>query len=167
MKVAAAHWRIVLDEMKTQPSFRDARWLALRAGRVSFLVHELPRDYAIVLQLTRAAGFGEWRRALSACAHSLAREAGWPVSAHAWFPVQVETDARHRPAAVSGGAKPGRVEILGALAGGHRSRERGWRVRFPSGVEATLVRESGGNWYSDEPVDPAPGHRSLRPEQSR
>jgi hypothetical protein len=167
LKVAAAHWRIVLDETKTQPSLHDARWLALRAGRVSFLIHELPEGYAIVLQLTRAAGFAEWRRALSACAHSLAREAGWPAWPNAWFPVQVETDARRRPLAVSAGAQAGKVEILGALAGGFSSRERGWRVRFPSGVEATLVREPGGHWYSDEPVEPAPGHRSLRPEQSR
>ena len=42
MRLAAAHWRIVLDELRAQRFFRSVRWLALRARRTSYLVHELP-----------------------------------------------------------------------------------------------------------------------------
>jgi hypothetical protein len=55
------------------------------------------------------------------------------------------------------------LEILGSLAGGLAKRERGWRVRVDSGVEATLVREPGGAWYADEPISaPGTGTRSVR-----
>jgi hypothetical protein len=153
MRLAAAHWRLVLDQTAALTTLGATRWMALRAARVSFLVHALPEGYAIVVQLARAAGFVEWRRALSACVHALGREAGWPDRGRPWFHVEVETDGRRRPAtlATAQGARP--IEILGALAGGRPSRERAWRVRFASGVEATLVREPGGAWYSDEPVE--------------
>ena len=32
------------------------------------------------------------------------------------------------------------------------ARELGYRVRTPSGLEFTLVREPGGFWYADENV---------------
>lgn len=167
LKIAAAHWRIVLAEIQQQPSLRRARWLAVRAGRASFLVHELPQGYAVVVRLTRAAGFVEWRRALGSFAGALAREAGWAAPDDAWFPVLVETDGKRRPSTVASGADHAKVEILGTLAGGLTTRERGWRVRFPTGVEATLVREPGGFWYSDEPVGPLSPHVRRPAEQSR
>ena len=153
MRLAAAHWRLVLDQTGGLAHLSSTRWLALRAARASFLVHALPEGYAIVIQLSRAAGFVEWRRALSACAHSLAQEAGWPSRGRPWFHVDVEADARRRPTALATSQGSRAIEILGSLAGSPTSRERAWRVRFLSGVEATLVRESGGTWYSDEPVE--------------
>jgi hypothetical protein len=59
---------------------------------------------------------------------------------------------------VAGQDRP--LEILGALVNSLGRRERGWRVRFDTGVEAMLVREPGApakfsrsHWYSDEPFD--------------
>jgi hypothetical protein len=156
MRLAAAHWRIVLDEVNSQPTFRPVRWLALRAGRASYLVHELPEEYALIVVLARAAGFFGWRRAVAACAHALGHEAGWSFSGVPWFPVQVTADERRRPCSlrpVGPSARPRPIEILGAVHGGLARRERGWRVRFDTGVEATLVREPGGVWYSDEPLE--------------
>lgn len=163
LRLAAAHWRIVLDEAAAGRMLRPLRWIALRAARASYIVHGLPEGYALVLVLARAAGFAGWRRAVAACGRALGAEAGWRWKGHAmpaWFPVDVAADDRKRPSAlrVAAGLRP--LEILGSLAGGLARRERGWRVRLESGVEATLVREPGGAWYSDEPVE-APPKKSL------
>ena len=164
MRVAAAHWRIVLDEVKAGPSFRQVRWMALRAARASYLVHELPEGYALVVELARAAGFVGWRRAVASCAYALGHEAGWTWQRHEpWFPVDVAADARRRPASLRTPAGLRPIEVLGALAGGLGRRERGWRVRFDTGIEATLVREPGGIWYSDEPVERTPSRPPATP----
>jgi hypothetical protein len=44
------------------------------------------------------------------------------------------------------------VDVLGALVG-LGPRERGFRVRLPSGHEMTLVRERLGQWFADEHVE--------------
>lgn len=167
MRVAAAHWRIVLDEIKAGPSFRQVRWMALRAARASYLVHELPEGYALVVELARAAGFVDWRRAVASCAYALGHEAGWTWQGEPWFPVDVAADARRRPESLRTPAGLRPIEILGALAGGLGRRERGWRVRFDTGTEATLVRERGGVWYSDEPVERTPSRPPGRPVRQR
>jgi hypothetical protein len=42
------------------------------------------------------------------------------------------------------------VEVLGIFLGAElHPRETGFRIRFESGLEATLVRERLGRWYSD------------------
>jgi hypothetical protein len=156
LRLAAAHWRIVLDLAASQRSLRHVRWISARAARASYLVHALPEGYALVVVLARAAGFVEWRRAVAACGRALGAEAGWRwagLELPVWVPVEVAADERKRPSAlrVAGRLRP--LEVLGALAGGGLARrERGWRVRFESGIEATLVRERGGAWYADEPV---------------
>jgi hypothetical protein len=170
MRLAAAHWRIVLDEVNGQPTFRPVRWLALRGGRVSYLVHELPEEYALIVVLARAAGFSGWRRAVAACAHALANEAGWSWRPAPWFAVQVTADERRRPCSLRPAGpdtRPRPVEILGTIAGGLARRERGWRVRLDTGVEATLVREPGGVWYSDEPLDSPHPEPPTRPQKRR
>jgi hypothetical protein len=155
LKLAAAHWRIVLHQMEATGG-PAVRWLWARARGSSYLVNALPEGYALTLVLGRGAGFAGWRRAIASAAHDLASEAGWRWTTDpppTWFPVRVETDSKGRPLTLrcgSGGKR--RVEVLGTVAGGLGRRERGWRVRF-EGVEATLVREPGGVWYADEPPD--------------
>lgn len=174
LKVAAAHWRIVLDETRERPGFRDVRSIAVRAARASYLVQTLPDGYALVLVMVRSAGFSGWQRAVASCAHALGEEAGWKRDASElpprWFPVTVLRDERRRPAAVREGGRLHPLEILGTLqagvAGGVAAaaatatatatqtwlgpRDRAWRIRFESGLEATLVREPGGACYLDE-----------------
>jgi hypothetical protein len=159
LKLAAAHWRIVLHQMEATGG-PDVRWLWARAAGSSYLVNALPEGYALALVLGRGAGFGGWRRAVASCARDLGNEAGWSwrgTPPPPWFPVDAVTDSRRRPVAMHCGERERAVEVLGTVAGGLGRRERGWRVRFDSGVEATLVREPGGLWYSDEAPD---GHKS-------
>ncbi len=171
LKVAGAHWRIVLDETRERPGLRDVRSIAVRAGRASYLVQVLPEGYALVLVMMRSAGFSGWQRAVASCAHALGEEAGWKRDASElpprWFPVTVLRDERRRPAAVREGGRLHPLESLGTLQAGVAAagvgaawlgpRERAWRIRFESGLEATLVREPGGACYLDEKL----GHHNL------
>jgi hypothetical protein len=173
VRVAAAHWRIVFDEVAAQPSMRRVQQVGVRAARRGYIVCALPEGYALIVVLTRAAGFAGHDRALAVCARALGREAGWTWSEGErpalWFPLDVVADVRLRPRAVreAGNLRP--VEILGALVSRSdslpRPRERGWRVRFDTGVEAMLLREPGGAWYADEPLEsaPSPGERPQQP----
>jgi hypothetical protein len=157
VKVAAAHWRIVLDEALATRGLRAVRSIAVRATRASYLVQVLPDGYALVVVMMRSAGFSGWQRAVAACAHALGEEAGWKQGVTElppkWFPVTVLRDERRRPAAVRADGRLHPLEILGTLQGGLSSRERAWRIRFESGLEATLVREPGGACYLDEKLD--------------
>jgi hypothetical protein len=154
VRVAAAHWRIVLDEAREMRGLRDVRSIAVRAARTSYLVQVLPEGYALVVVMMRSAGFSGWQRAVASCAHALGEEAGWKRDATEmppkWFPVTVLRDERRRPAAVRADGRLHPLEILGTLQAGLSSRERAWRIRFESGLEATLVREPGGACYLDE-----------------
>jgi hypothetical protein len=161
VKIAAAHLRLVLSEAAQQPSVGALSALVVLAAHRSFIVCPLPDEYAMVIVLRRRAGFTASSRALYAAERALCREAGWrapraSLGDHApeWCPVEVECDRRHRPSSVRlPRAKCAHgVEILGSVVG-LRARERGFRVRLHTGAELTLVRESGGFWYSDALFD--------------
>ena len=127
VKVAAAHWRIVLAEITERAAaLGRPRGFVVRAARRSFVIRALPEDYALVLALRRRAGFSESPRAFEACIHALCREACWPSeTAPEWFPVVVQCDRRGRPCTVrwlrpaEGVAESQRrtVEVLGRLVG--------------------------------------------------
>jgi hypothetical protein len=165
MRLAAAHWRLVLDEACALRGLPGVRSMAVRAAKASYLVQALPDGYALVVVMVRSAGFSGWQRAVAACAHALGEEAGWTGAAELppkWFPVTVLRDERRRPAAVREGGRLHPLEILGTLQAGLQTwlgpRERAWRIRFENGLEATLVREPGGACYLDEKL----GHQHLR-----
>lgn len=160
LKLAAAHWRIVLHHMEASGGL-GVRWMWARAASSSYLLNALPEGYALALVLARGAGFGGWRRAMASCTRELGQEAGWtwlggaPAS---WFPVDVAADPRRRPLTMQWGGRERSLEVLGMVAGGLGRGERGWRVRIDSLVEATLVREPGGRWYADEAPGPTVGN---------
>jgi hypothetical protein len=151
IKVAGAHWGIALHEIAQQQAIGTLETLVCRGETRSFIVRALPGRYAIVVMLKRRAGFVSFVRALDACERALAQEAAWklPRGRGIWVAVDVETDARARPVWLSTGELSCSLEVLGALTKLHR-RERGWRVRLPSGGELNLVREVGNRWYADE-----------------
>lgn len=152
VKVAAAHMRIVLNDLEEYGALGAPRWVIVRAEKRSLLARRLPDGYGLVVLLRRRAGFTASMRAFAACERALAAEAGWSLvtPGPAWFPVDVELDRRGRPVAVA----PPRVtvEVFGSVMGLARG-ERGFRVRTANGSEATLVREPGNTWYSDEDLE--------------
>lgn len=151
IKIAAAHWAIVLDEIAQRRALGALQAIVCRGEKRSFIVRPLPDRYALVVLLKKRAGFVSTTRALDACERDLAREAQWtlPKGQGIWVPVEVETDERARPVWLTMGALSCSVEVLGALTR-LRRRERGFRVRLPSGGELNLVREVGNRWYADE-----------------
>lgn len=149
VKVAGAHWAIVLDGMP--PALGALHTIVSRGERRSFIVRTLPDGYAVVVMLRKRGGFASFDRALDSCERALAIEAAWtlPKGRGVWISVDVETDARFRPVWLSTGELSCPVEVLGTLTQMSR-KERGWRVRLPSGSELNLVREARNRWYADE-----------------
>lgn len=149
VKVAAAHVRILLNDLEELGALGLPKWIVIRGAKRSFVGRRLPDGYALVVLLRRRAGFTASDRAFEACESALATEAGWSrVAARpAWFPLRVEVDRRGRPTRI--GSPPVAVEVFGAVMGLAR-REKGFRVRLLTGSELTLVREAGHCWYADE-----------------
>ena len=162
-KVAAANLRVVLDEIaeswrRMLPGDPLAQ-IILRARRQSFFVRPLPDGYALALVLRHRA-FTVSSRAVALAACRLAREAGWsapPEETLPWHPADVETSraGRFRPLQMKTGDTWEPVEVLGSVVGraGDRSRvkEKGYRCRLQGGAEITLVRETTGIWFADQP----------------
>jgi hypothetical protein len=151
VKVAGAHWAIVVDEIAQRPPIGTPQTIICRGEKRSFIVRTLPDSYALVVLLKKRAGFAYATRALDACERALAHEAAWdlPKGRGVWIGVDVETDERNRPIWLTMGALSCSVEVLGTLTR-LRKRERGFRVRLASGGELNLVREVGDRWYADE-----------------
>lgn len=165
IRVCAAHWKIVLNEIEASATIGAPRSLVVRCEKRSFLAHALPEGYAVVLLIRRRGGFAPSPRALSVCESALRVEAGWSSSSpnRPWFCVAVSCDARSRPAKIRARTDVGLdvpIEIVGRLVGLSRA-ERGYRARLPNGAELTLVREPGGTWYSDEDINAAPKERGA------
>lgn len=153
VKVAAAHWQIVLAAL---PETLAPRSISIRARATGFVLRPLDEGYALVLILHPLATFAVSTRALVAADLALREEAGLRrlELPQAWYPIQVEPAAhdRRRPSRVLVDRAWHDLEVLGALVGLAR-RERGFRVRLAtSGAELMLVREPSGAWYVDEPL---------------
>jgi hypothetical protein len=154
VKIAAAHFRVVVDDTRAFAPFHDLRTLVVRCAVKSFVVRALPVDFAVVVLLGRRAGFSPMR-ALDAFERALVAEAGLsrrPIGA--WTCIAVDCDRRRKPTRVAplegdGGAL---VEVLGSMKG-LPNGDRAFRVRLDTGAEVLLVRERGGIWYSEEPID--------------
>jgi hypothetical protein len=151
VRVAAAHLRLVLEDARQQPFFAEAASIAVRTTRAGFAVYPLPDGYAIALLLSPKARLSSFSRAVSAIANLLVEEGGWRARTGAiWYAVEVSCAEAGSPQLVRTRGQTLAVDVLGHYEAGLGWRQRGWRVRFPSGVEAMLVREPGGHWYADE-----------------
>ncbi len=147
VRIAAAHLQILLRQVEDYGALGVPRWIIVRGGKKTAIVHALPDGYALAVLLRRRAGFTASRRAFASCERALASEAGWPEpEGRAWYAVDVEVDGRGRPRRVAPDID---VEVLGSVVG-LPVRERGFRVRTADGVELTLVREARSCWYADE-----------------
>jgi len=168
MRVAAAHWRIVLAELQASGALGDPSSFAVRTARASFVVRALPDRYALILWCGRTFGPEHHERALSACLHGLAVEAGWKgVRAAPWYAVEVVRDDGGHPIALQTEAKEQPLDVIGRYRQSLGWRERAWRVRSAAGVEAMLVREPGGFWYADEPLlERRPSAAGTHPHKS-
>jgi predicted regulator of Ras-like GTPase activity (Roadblock/LC7/MglB family) len=166
IRVAAAHFRIILDQVANdgRTAFGTPREIAVRADRRTFIVRQLAEGYALVVLFARR-GLVLSARAIERIERELSLEAGWdhpPVRRPSWHPIEVETAGknRRRPLRVRAGSRWEPVEVIGRVVG--PTRDRGYRVALQSGAELTLVREPQGSWYSDEPILEIGRSRSSR-----
>ncbi len=176
VRVAAAHMRIILQDLAQHEGLAHAPTsIAVRTTRGGFAVYALPEGYAMALLLSHKARITGHTRAISAIARQLADEVGWPTPVGQepqWCAVEVASDALGRPKGLRVGGALEPLDALGRFESGLGWRQRGWRVRFSSGVEAMLVREPGGFWYTDEtptaptpPEKPSDLRRSAKPSE--
>lgn len=159
VKVAAAEWRIVLAVVHESrlPTFKNARSLAVRAGKRSFVIESMPDGYAIALCLPRHS-FSVSHRALGQATRELAREAGIDLPEARtqvnWARVTVRTPGgsrlHRRPDAIWLQNAWSPLTILGRYQARDLSRsELGYLARLASGAEVFLVREPLGVWFVD------------------
>ncbi len=157
IKVAAAEWQIIADQLKNSPvdDWRRTRQFIARARTRSFALIPLTEGYSLVVCLPYGA-FNLSHRALSEAIREVCEEACLDLPEHyrseLWLRVDVrESDAPiRRPEAVWMKDTWKKVIVLGTYHGDELlERELGFRVRFDSGLETTLVRERLGRWYSD------------------
>jgi hypothetical protein len=155
LKIAAAHWQIVVGELQMLEHFSDLRQVTVRARNRGYIVRRLPEGYGLVLILHARAAFAASERALDEIEAELCKEASWdlPSGGAKWFRVDVETLAPDhiRPHRMWASGKWQTIEVLGTMMG-LRPRERGFRVRLASGAEMSLVRECRRRWFADEPT---------------
>jgi hypothetical protein len=157
LKVSAAHWQLVFSEMSETSFFNQTRQIVVRARGRGYVLRRLPSNYVLLLIVYPHAAFSASQRTLEEAEARLRAEAGWPRPAYSsppWFRVDVETPPhdRCRPIRLraANGWQP--VEVMGCMVG-LKPREKGFRVRLPSGAEMLLVRERPGRWFADEHFD--------------
>jgi hypothetical protein len=155
IKLAAAHFQIVLRELCNVAPTGGVRAVVVRAQHASYLARLLFGGYVLVLVCTPEGAFEISARALRQVEMELSREADWPPDDGAqpgWLRVYVSLGPSGAPLELwlRGGARV-RVAVLGSAVG-LAEFERGYRVRTAAGSELTLVREPNGTWYVDRPV---------------
>ncbi len=144
VRVAAAHWRLVLSH-----SPRPIRELRLRCRTAGYVVRALADDYALVVLFSPRAALAASPLALSWAEHAIAQEAGWPVPSHGhWSPVAVEQGPDRRPLSLVTSRGRRGVEVLGVLPSPPREQLAFW-VRLDDGEEGVLRRDVGGAWYAN------------------
>jgi hypothetical protein len=156
IKIAAAIWQIVIAETAETPAMGSIRQFNLRAGSRGYVVRRVQENYAVLIVLHRRAAFAVSDRALIEVQARLSVEAGWtaPSPELCWYRVDVEPEPRDRtrPLKMRVADTWHPVDVMGSVRG-LAAREKGFRIRLPSGAEMMLVRERLGGWYADERVD--------------
>ena len=156
LKIAAAHWQIVLFEITDTPTIGVIRRITLRARSRGYVLRRMQDGYAVLIVLHPRASFAVSERALIEVEARLAVEAGWtpPDPESCWYSVAVQPEGRDRtrPSKMRVDGAWHHVDVMGIVRG-LSPREKGFRIRLPSGAEMMLVRERLGRWFADERID--------------
>lgn len=159
IKVAAAHFRIVLNDINdgrlAVEGGPTARLVVLTDKR-GFVLTSLPEGYALLSILKANAALGHADRSIDATLRGIYREAGWPSppGAFRWHPIDVEIDPRARPHRIRVRHQWTAVQPIGRVVHGLQPGEVGWRVDVPAAeCEITLVLGRDDRWYGDLPLE--------------
>jgi hypothetical protein len=151
IRVAAAHVRILLNDLQQLSKLGTPRWLIISGSDRTFVGRTLPEGYALVVIARRRVVLEAWASLYEECEAALIAEAGWaPMSAaETCVGITVLSDALQRPRAV--GIPPVNAEVLGETVG-LPPGETGYRVRLANGCELSVVRSASGAWTASEPT---------------
>lgn len=153
IKVAAAHWQLVIGEIDGETRLGPVQQLVVRARKQSYVIRRIDPSYLLVIVLHPRAAFAASARAVEEAERLLCAEAEFdaPKATLRWYGVDVRASkaARSRPLSVRVAERWEPVEVIGAIVG-LGPREKGFRVRLGGGVELLLVRERFGAWFADE-----------------
>ena len=158
LKVAAAHWRIILQDIELGPlTVRGGapRRVMVTTTRRTFVIDVLPEGYALLSILRRDAAFGHADRALETALRDMYREAGWhaPPELFRWHEVQVEVEGA-RPKRIRVKKKWLPIHVIGKVAQGLQRGEVGFRIGLDQSLsEVTLVLARDERWYADYEPD--------------
>lgn len=157
VKVAAAEWQIIAEQLRnsTFTPWNRSELMVVRAQRKSFALLPLSEGYGLVICLPYGA-FQLSHRAANEAIREVCQEAYLEVPkayrGESWLRVDVRESSppsRHPEAVWIRNTWQG-VLVLGRYQGQELlEKEIGFRVRFDTGLETTLVRERFGRWYSD------------------
>jgi hypothetical protein len=165
VKVTAATFQVLLAELRDLPRSPKPRQIRIQARGVAWLVRVLDDDYSLLIITHPRAGHAVSERVLRDAEARLATEAGLRTSARPqWWRVDVQLDKAARgspvlvrPSVTGHGAESAwyGIDVLGCLVG-LPSREKGFRIRLDSGIEANLIAERARArsriWFVDEPL---------------
>lgn len=159
LKVAAAHFRIVLNDIdggRLAAEGGTTERLLVLTDKRGFVLTVLPEGYALLTILRANAALGHADRSIDVTLRGIYREAGWnaPPGAFRWHPIDVEIDARARPHRLRIRHQWTAVQPIGRVIGGLQPGEVGWRVDVPAAeCETTLVLGRDDRWYADLPLE--------------
>lgn len=167
LKIAAAHWRIVLQEIEAgalgQRGGAARRLMVLTTKRL-FMLDALPDGYALLSILKRNAALAHADRAVDAALHDLYVEAGWsaPPGLLRWYPIDVRLDGEGRPSAIGARGAWSDARVIARVAGGLQRGEVGFRVSVDRvEAEITIVRGRDDRWYGDLPIEALKGEATT------
>jgi len=150
LKLAAAHWQIVMRESMGCTTLGDVRQLWVETDAFCYVVQTLQEGYVLLfVGRPRALATVSWR-ALRQCEAELATEAGWAIhqpESPCWLRTRVKTDTKGRPRAVWLGRWVGDLRICPPSLES-AGFERTYRAEASDGRELELVREPTGLWYA-------------------
>ncbi len=165
IKLAAAHWQIVMRQLNDCPVLGNARHVVIQAEHCGYVIRPLPSDYWLVLLCRPNGAFNVSSRALDQVVMELSVEAGWPPPAPEqlnWQRVAVTVDTDGRPSRIGLQGRYLELEEIEPL-NEVDELERGYRVLTAEGGQWVLVRERTGLWYAGlrPSVQPACGAAAL------
>lgn len=150
VKLAAAHWQIVLRKAQQTRGLGRFRSFVVQADRHGYVLQQLFGGYVLVMVCRPGLGAHVSTRALCQVEVELCQEAGFPdqgdLGRH-WSRVGVLLDSGGTPRTIRRGADaPEELQVLKPPAS-LPDFARGYLIRTAGGARATLVRERDGRWY--------------------
>jgi hypothetical protein len=165
IKVAAAQWRILLQEIeqgKLSAEGGAPQRVTLLCEHRTYVIDSLPEGYALLVIAHQAAPLAHLNSAIDRALIALHAEVGWaaPPEVERWWPIDVGVDDEGRPSTLRLKTREVPLGVIGRITQGLRGGEHGYRVAIGPNEsraederrdEVTIVQGVDRRWYADAP----------------